>query len=125
MYYYFFSEENRTVNLSLEHLLRKPKIFDHDFAAIHTHKTSLKLNRPVYVRMSILDLSKHLMFDYYYNHLNIEYGDRCNLLYTDTNSLLLDIKTKDIYADMARDANLYDFSKDHFHYSYENKQGYR
>ena len=57
------------------------------------------------------------MFDYYYNHLKIKYGDRCNLLYTDTDSLLLDIKTKYIYADMARDANLYHFSnypKDHF-----------
>ena len=74
------------------------------------HKTNLKLNRPVYVGMSILDLSKHLMFDYYYNNLKIKYSDRCNLLYTDTDSLLLAIETKDIYADMARDANLYDFS---------------
>ena len=67
------------------------------------HKTNLKLNHLVYVGMSILDLSKHLMYDYYYNRLKVKYGDRCNLLYTDTDSLLLKIKTEDIYEDMASD----------------------
>ena len=61
------------------------------------------MNRPVYVGMSILDLSKHLMYDYYYNNLKVKYGDWCNLLYTDTNSLLLEIRTEDIYEDMAGD----------------------
>ena len=41
------------------------------------------------------------MYDNYYNHLKVKYGYNCNLLYTDTDSLLLEIKTKDVYADMA------------------------
>ena len=69
------------------------------------------------------------MYDYYYNHLKVKYddGDRCNLLYTDTDSLLLEIETKDVYADMARDVNLYDFSNypsDHSLYSDANKKSF-
>ena len=59
------SEENRIRKLIARPSFAKAKIFYHDLVAIHTHKTNLKLNRPVYVGMSILDLSKHLMFDYY------------------------------------------------------------
>ena len=47
-------------------------IFDNDFAAIQVHKSRLVLNRPVYVGMSILDLSKHLMYDFYYNQLKVQ-----------------------------------------------------
>ena len=50
------------------------------------------------------------ILDFYYNHLKNKYGDRCNLLYTDTDSLLLEIKTEDIYKDMSEDKDLYDFS---------------
>ena len=85
-------------------------IFDDDLAGIHMHKNSLVLNRPVYVGMSILDLSKHLMYDFYYNQMKAQYGDRCDLLYTDTDSLLLEIKTEDVYKDMAEHQNLYDTS---------------
>ena len=92
------------------------------------HKTNLNLNRPVYVGMYILDLSKHLMYDYYYSHLKVKYDDECNLLYTDTDSLLLEIKTKDVYTDMASDKDLYDFSNypsNHQFYSDEKEKGYR
>ena len=59
------------------------------------------MNRPVYVGMSILDLSKHLMYGWYYNHLKVQYGDRAELLYTDTDSLVLEVQTEDVYADIA------------------------
>ena len=85
------------------------KIFDRNLAAIHMHKPTLKLNRPVYVGISILDLSQHFMYVLYYNHLKAKYSDVCNLLYTDTDSLILDIKTEDVYADMASDKDSYDF----------------
>ena len=74
--------------------------------------------------MSILDLSKHFMYDLYYNHLKNKYGDSCNLLYTDTDSLLLNIQTEDIYKNMSEDKYLYDFSnypKDHLLYFNVNK----
>ena len=65
------------------------------------------------------------MYDYYYNRLKVKYGDRCNLLYTDTDSLLLEIETEDIYEDMASDKDLYNFSnypRDHPLYSEINKK---
>jgi len=63
----------------LRRYLAKPnfaraKIFDDNLAALHMYKTSLYLNRPTYVGMSILDLSKLLMYDFYYNHIKQEYG---------------------------------------------------
>ena len=59
--------------------------------------------------MCILDLSKHLMYNFYYSNLK-KYGDKCNLLCTDTDSLILEIKTEDVYKDMANDKYNYDFS---------------
>ena len=89
------------------------------------HKSRLVLNRPVYVGMSILDLSKSLMYDFYYNEMKTQYGDRCQLLYTDTDSLLLEIQTEDVYKDMAKHTDLYDMSdypKDHPLHSEANKK---
>ena len=60
--------------------------------------------------MSILDLSKPRMYDLYYNQLKVQYGESCQLLYTDTDSFLLEIETKDVYKDMAKNQGLYDTS---------------
>ena len=77
--------------------------------AIQVRKSRLVLNRPVFVGRSILDLSKHLMYDFYYNQLRGQYGDPCQLLYTDTDSLL-EVQTEDVFRDMASHAELYDTS---------------
>ena len=103
----------------------RANIFDDDLAAIQMHKSRLVLNRPIYVRMSILDLSKILMYDFYYNHLKKQYDERCEVIYTDTDSLLLEIQTEDIFADMAKHQHLYDtsdFPKDHPLHSTTNKK---
>ena len=50
------------------------------------------------------------MYDWYYNKLKKKYGENCTLLYTDTDSLLVDIKTKDVYKDMSETKDEYDFS---------------
>ena len=55
----------------------RANIFDDDLAAIQMHKSRLVLNRPVHVGMSVLDLSKHLMYDFYYNQLKKQYGEHC------------------------------------------------
>ena len=89
------------------------------------HKSRLVLNRPVYVGMSILDISKHPMYDFYYIQLKVGYGERCQLLYTYTDSLLLEIQTEDVYKDMVKHLDLYDTSdlpKDHpLHSTVSNK----
>ena len=58
--------------------------------------------------MSILEPSKHLMYEWYYHHLKAQHGGRAELLYMDTDSLVRKIQTEDVYADMAYNADQYD-----------------
>ena len=104
------NEEDKLRRLIASPAFARANIFDDDLAAIQVHKSRLVLNRPVFVGMSILDLSKHLMYDFYYNQLRGQYGDRCQLLYTDTDSLLLQVQTEEVFRDMASQAELYDTS---------------
>ena len=104
------NEEDKLRRLIASPAFARGNIFDDDLAAIQVHKSNLVLSRPVYVGMSILDLSKHLMFYFYYNQLKAQYGESCKLLYTDIDSLLLEIETEDVYKDMAQNQTLYDTS---------------
>ena len=99
-------------------------IFGNDMAGIHMHKTKLVLNKPVYTGMTILENSKILMYDFFYNHLKARYDHKCELVYTDTDSQILDIKTEDVYKDMQEHSWLYDTSnypKDNLLYNAANK----
>ena len=72
-------------------------IFDENLIAVHMKKTKLYFNKPIYLGMSILDLSKSLMYDFHYNYIKTRYGDNAKLLFTDTDSLAYEINTKDFY----------------------------
>ena len=86
-------------------------IFDRNLIAIHMKKTEVYFNKPVYVGQSILDLSKTLMFDFHYNYIKKKYGKKSELLFTDTDSLMYEIKTKDFYKDIYIDVkNKFDTS---------------
>ena len=101
------------------------ELFSHEMAGVHMNKKRLVLNKPVYTGMTILDTSKLLMYDFYYNHLKARYGEKCELVYTDTDSLILDIQTEDVYKDMKEHLWLYDtsnYSKDHPLYDSRNKK---
>ena len=78
-------------------------ILSEDLAAIHVKKTKLVFNKPVYLGMCILDLSKTLMFDFYYNYIKQKYGDKAKLLFTATDSLMYEIQTGDFYKDISAD----------------------
>ena len=100
-------------------------IFNPDLVGIQNHKEKVLLNKPIYVGMTVLDLSKHLMYDFYYNHLKKTYGENVRLLYTDTDSVIIHVTTEDIYADMMKHADLYDtsnYSPDHQLFSDTNKK---
>ena len=103
-------EEAKLRRLIARPAFARANIFDDDLAALQVHKSNLVLNRPVYVGMSILDFSKHLMYDFFYNQLKTQYGESCQLLYMDTDSLLLEIENEDMYKDMAQNQTLYDTS---------------
>ena len=78
-------------------------IFSEDLVAIHMKKTKLVFNKPVYLGMCILDLSKTLMYDFHYNYIKQKYGAKAKLLLTDTDSLMYEIQTEDFYKDISGD----------------------
>ena len=95
-----------------EKLSAKPN-FNHcnisseDVVAIHMKKTRLVFNKPVYLGMCILDLSKTLMYDFHYNYIKQKYGDKAKLLFTDTDSLMYEIQTEDFYKGISVDTSDY------------------
>ena len=80
-----------------------PKIFSENLVSVHMRKTSLLMNKPVYLGMCILDLSKIIMYDFHYNYIKSKYADKAKLLFTDTDSLMYEIETEDFYKDIAGD----------------------
>ncbi|KAL9979619.1 hypothetical protein ACROYT_G017302 [Oculina patagonica] len=86
------------------------KIFNEDLVAVHKIKETLTLNRPAYVGMCILDLSKTLMYDFHYNYIKKKYGKRAKLLFTDTDSLTYEIQAEDVYQDFWNDRDKFDNS---------------
>ena len=64
------------------------KIFDNNLVAIHQSKAALRLNKPAYTGMCILELSKVLMYEFHYDYLKNQYDNKSKLLFTDTDSLI-------------------------------------
>ena len=79
------------------------KCFSENLLAIEMRKTKVKMNKPIYLGMSILDISKTLMYEYWYDYMKPKYGDNVKLCYADTDSFIIDIKTEDFYEDVAND----------------------
>ena len=77
------SENDRMRRLVADPAYLSHRIFDGDLVAIHSTKSKLKLNRPIYIGQPVLDNSKLLMYDFWYNHIKAEFGNKANLLYTD------------------------------------------
>ena len=71
--------------------------------AVHMEKTTVKLNKPIYLGMSILDISKTHMYKFHYDYMKPKYGEKAALLFTDTYSLCYEIETKDFYKDISGD----------------------
>lgn len=86
------------------------KIFDENMAIVEFHKKEVKLNKPIYVGFSVLELSKVKMMDFHYNYIQKKYGSKAKLCITDTDSLVYHIETEDVYEDFYKDKELFDFS---------------
>ena len=82
---------------------RSRKIFSENLVSVHMKKTSLTMNKPVYLGMCILELSKTIMYDFHYNYIKPKYGEKAKLLFTDTDSLMYEIETEDFYKDISGD----------------------
>ena len=66
-------------------------------------KTKLRMNKPAYLGMSILDISKTLMYKFCYDYIKPKYENRVKLCYTDTDSFTIHTMTEDFYKDIAGD----------------------
>ena len=77
------------------------KWFSENLLAIEMKKTKVKMNKPIYVELSILEISKTLMYKFWYYYMKPKYGDNVKLCYMDTDSFIMHIKTEDFYEDIA------------------------
>ena len=69
------------------------------------NKTRVKMNKPIYLGLSILDISKILMYEFWYNYMKPKYGNRVELCYMYTASFIMSIKTNDFYKDISIDVD--------------------
>ena len=93
------SEPNyHTINLILE-----------DLSIIEMKKTKVKMNEPIYLGLSILEISKILMYEFWYDYMKSKYDNNVKLCYMDTDSFIMNIKTNGFYEDIASDVeNMFD-----------------
>ena len=71
--------------------------------AIEMKKIRVKIAKPLYLVMSILDISKTLMYQFWYDYINPKYGDRAKICYADTDSFIIYIKTEDFFEGISND----------------------
>ena len=74
-----------------------------DISIIEMNKTRVKMNKPIYLGLSMLDISKTLMYEFWYDYMKPKYGNDVKLCYIDTDSFIMNIKTEDCYKDIAND----------------------
>ena len=101
------------------------KLFDKYYAAIHEIKPVLVLNKPNYVGFTVLDLSKWNMYHFNYNFIKKNFN--AELLFTDTDSLVYEIKPENVYEEFFKWKDFFDFSnysKDSIFYDESNKKSY-
>ncbi|GBL82224.1 hypothetical protein AVEN_252410-1 [Araneus ventricosus] len=120
------NDEKKAQKLVAALTFKRFKIFDNELVGVERWiKKCLTLDKPIYVGFVILELSKLIMYNFHYNVMKKEYGDKAELLFTDTDSLTYEVETEDIYEDMSRHMDIYDTSdypRDHFLLSESNKK---
>ncbi|XP_065642354.1 uncharacterized protein LOC136073985 [Hydra vulgaris] len=97
------TNRNEAIKLASKPNFESRTIFDENFVAIHMKRTKLKYAKLIYLGMCILDLSKTLMYEFHYDYIKENNADRAKLLFTDTDSLAYENKTKDFYSDISKD----------------------
>ena len=78
-------------------------LISENLSIIEMKKITVKINKPIYLGLSILEISKILMYEFWYDYMKPKYSDNVKLCYTDTDSFMINIKTKDFYKDFAND----------------------
>ena len=95
--------EEKRIKLVSEPNYHTTKQFSENLLAIEMKKTKVKMNKPVYLGMSILDISKTLMYEFWYDYVKPKYKDKAKLCYMDTDSFVINIFTEDFFEDINND----------------------
>ena len=85
--------ERRRNYLVSEPNFHTTKFFTENLLAIEMRKTQILMNKPVYLGLSILDLSKTVMYEFWYDYVKPKYGENAKLCYMDTDSFIVHVKT--------------------------------
>ena len=86
-------------------------LISEDLSIIEMKKTKVKMNKPIYLGLSVLEISKILMYEFRYDYIKPKYNGNVKLCYMDTDSFIMNIKTNDFYKDIANDVeNRFDTS---------------
>ena len=86
-------------------------LISEDLSIIEMKKTKVKMNKPIYLGLLILEISKTLMYEFWYDYMKPKYNDNVKLCYMDTDSFIMNIKTNDFYKDISHDVqNRFDTS---------------
>ena len=96
------SDKRRSI-LASEPNYHSSKRISKDLMIMEMKKVEVKMNKPIYLGQAILDISKTLMYEFWYDYIKPKYGDKARLCYMDTDSFVMHIKTEDFYKDIAGD----------------------
>ena len=122
----FGSTEKKQERMFSSPRLRHMKIYGTNLIAYHMGKAEVNLNKPISVGFSILDMSKTYMYQFFYEYMEPTYGHQnVRLHMTDTDSFIFGVYTEDLYKDMEKEMERYDFSdyfKEHPLHSTVNKK---
>ena len=80
-------------------------LISEDLSIIEVKKTKLKINKRIYLGLSILEISKILMYEFWYDYMKPKYNDNVRLCYMDTDNFIMNIKTNDFYKDISDDVD--------------------
>ena len=95
--------DKRINQLASEPNYHTTKYFSENLIATEMQKTRVKMNKNIYLGMSILDISKTLKYEFWYDYIKPKYQDKAKLRYMDSDSFVIYIKTEDFYKDVAND----------------------
>ena len=80
-------------------------LISEDLSIIEMKETKVKMNKPIYLELSILEISKILMYEFWYDYMKPKYNENVKLCYMDTDSFVMHIKTNDFHKDISDDAD--------------------
>ena len=99
--------EEQRIKLVPEPNYHAAKQLSENLLAIEMKKTKVKMNKPVYLGMSVLDISKTLMYEFWYDYIKPKYKEKAKLCYMDTDSFIINIFTEGFFEDINNDVEIW------------------